>query len=169
MLRYGASFALSDIFFSHFHADHYLGLIGLMLMRVAARWFIYLLERFPRFEVSAYLLVIVIGLKLLADWGFNSDWSFNTHDKNNQVVPTWMGKRLQETQREKWVHGYEHWLAEKWIFKIPPHPPQDVAPGVRVPPHLLDFHTPKRPEFIAFWSLMIICFLIGFSPERKKT
>ena len=30
MLRYGASFALSDIFFSHFHADHYLGLIGLM-------------------------------------------------------------------------------------------------------------------------------------------
>ena len=30
MLRYGASFALSDIFFSHFHADHYLGLIGLV-------------------------------------------------------------------------------------------------------------------------------------------
>lgn len=30
MLRYGASFALSDVFFSHFHADHYLGLIGLV-------------------------------------------------------------------------------------------------------------------------------------------
>jgi len=155
------------------------GLIGLMLMRVAARWFIYLLERFPRFEVSAYLLVIVIGLKLLADWGFNSDWSFNTHDEQNQVVPTWIGKRLQEigvkksfedfeTRREKWVHAYEHWLAEKWIFKIPPHPPQDVAPGVRVPPHLLDFHTPKRPEFIAFWSLMVGCFLIGFWPAKKK-
>jgi predicted tellurium resistance membrane protein TerC len=34
--------------------------------------FIKLLEKFPRFEVSAYLLVIVIGAKLLIDWGFNS-------------------------------------------------------------------------------------------------
>jgi ribonuclease Z len=30
MMRYGASFALSDIFFTHYHADHYLGLIGLV-------------------------------------------------------------------------------------------------------------------------------------------
>ena len=30
MMRYGASFALTDVFFSHFHADHYLGLIGLV-------------------------------------------------------------------------------------------------------------------------------------------
>jgi YkoY family integral membrane protein len=150
------------------------GLIGLMLMRVAARWFIYLLERFPRFEVSAYLLVIVIGFKLLADWGFNSDWSFNM--SNGQ--PTWGGQRLKEfglkrsfedfeTRREKWAHAYEDWLANKWIFKIKPHQPQIVA-GARVPPHLLDFHDPKRPEFIAFWSLMVICFLIGFSPQRKK-
>jgi ribonuclease Z len=29
MMRYGASFGLSDVFFTHFHADHYLGLIGL--------------------------------------------------------------------------------------------------------------------------------------------
>ncbi len=48
------------------------GLLGIMLMRVAAVMFIKLLEKFPRFELSAYLLVIVIGLKLLADWGFNS-------------------------------------------------------------------------------------------------
>jgi YkoY family integral membrane protein len=48
------------------------GLLGIMLMRVAAVMFIRLLEKFPRFELSAYLLVIVIGLKLLADWGFNS-------------------------------------------------------------------------------------------------
>ena len=53
------------------------GIIGLMLMRVAARMFIQLLEQFPRFEMSAYLLVIVIGLKLLADWTVNSDWSFD--------------------------------------------------------------------------------------------
>lgn len=30
MMRYGASFALSEIFFTHFHADHFLGVIGLV-------------------------------------------------------------------------------------------------------------------------------------------
>lgn len=30
MMRYGASFALRDIFFTHFHADHFLGIVGLM-------------------------------------------------------------------------------------------------------------------------------------------
>lgn len=30
MLRYGASFALRDVFFTHFHADHFLGVIGLV-------------------------------------------------------------------------------------------------------------------------------------------
>lgn len=48
------------------------GFIGLMLMRVAAVMFIKLLEKFPRFETSAYLLVIVIGLKLLVDYFANS-------------------------------------------------------------------------------------------------
>jgi predicted tellurium resistance membrane protein TerC len=48
------------------------GMLGVILMRVAAVMFIRLLERFPRFEMAAYLLVIVIGAKLLADWGFNS-------------------------------------------------------------------------------------------------
>ncbi len=48
------------------------GIIGLVLMRVAAVMFIRLLEKFPRFETSAYLLIVVIGLKLLVDWGFNS-------------------------------------------------------------------------------------------------
>jgi len=48
------------------------GVIGIMLMRVAATMFIRLLEKFPRFELAAYLLVIVIGLKLLGDWGFDS-------------------------------------------------------------------------------------------------
>ncbi|MEX0726263.1 MAG: hypothetical protein WEB58_22595 [Planctomycetaceae bacterium] len=48
------------------------GILGVILMRFAAVVFIRLLERFPRFEISAYLLVTVIGLKLVADWGFNS-------------------------------------------------------------------------------------------------
>ena len=48
------------------------GILGVVLMRVAATMFIKLLERFPRFETSAYLLVAVIGGKLLVDWGANS-------------------------------------------------------------------------------------------------
>jgi YkoY family integral membrane protein len=53
------------------------GMMGVILMRFAAVVFIRLLERFPRFETSAYLLVIVIGMKLVLDWQFNkrpADW-----------------------------------------------------------------------------------------------
>jgi hypothetical protein len=35
-------------------------------------------------------------------------------------------------------------------------------------PHLLDFHTPSRPEFIVFWGLMVICFFLGFVPKSKS-
>lgn len=48
------------------------GMMGVILMRFAAVIFIRLLEKFPRFEISAYLLVIIIGLKLCLDWLFNS-------------------------------------------------------------------------------------------------
>jgi predicted tellurium resistance membrane protein TerC len=48
------------------------GILGVVLMRFAAVVFIRLLERFPRFEVTAYWLVLLIGLKLLIDWGFNT-------------------------------------------------------------------------------------------------
>jgi predicted tellurium resistance membrane protein TerC len=48
------------------------GLLGVILMRFAAVIFIRLLERFPRFSSAAYWLVLVIGAKLLIDWGFNS-------------------------------------------------------------------------------------------------
>jgi YkoY family integral membrane protein len=53
------------------------GFIGVVLMRFAAVIFIRLLDRFPRFETAAYLLVTIIGLKLVVDWGFNrppADW-----------------------------------------------------------------------------------------------
>src|SRR5688572_30399968 len=30
MMRYGVAFSLADIFFTHFHADHVIGVIGLM-------------------------------------------------------------------------------------------------------------------------------------------
>jgi YkoY family integral membrane protein len=48
------------------------GLLGVILMRFAAVLFIGLLERFPNFETSAYLLVTVIGAKLLVDWAANT-------------------------------------------------------------------------------------------------
>jgi YkoY family integral membrane protein len=48
------------------------GILGVVLMRFAAVVFIKLLERFPRFESAAYLLVAIIGGKLLLDWGLNT-------------------------------------------------------------------------------------------------
>jgi predicted tellurium resistance membrane protein TerC len=48
------------------------GILGVILMRFAAVIFIRLLEKFPRFETAAYLLVAAIGSKLLLDWGFNT-------------------------------------------------------------------------------------------------
>jgi YkoY family integral membrane protein len=49
------------------------GFLGVILMRFAAALFIKLLDRFPRFELSAYLLVLLIGIKLSMDWYFNPD------------------------------------------------------------------------------------------------
>lgn len=48
------------------------GILGVILMRFAAVIFIKMLERFPRFEATAYWLVLLIGAKLLIDWGFNT-------------------------------------------------------------------------------------------------
>lgn len=44
------------------------GMLGVILMRFAAAVFIKLLERFPRFETAAYLLVTMIGAKLVVDY-----------------------------------------------------------------------------------------------------
>jgi YkoY family integral membrane protein len=150
------------------------GLLGIMLLRVAAGVFIWLLGKFPRFEVSAYLLVMVIGCKLLADWGLNSDWT--------NTAPSF------ERTRQAWTESYEKWLEDKWVFKIQPHghhaqPPAEpvvaepagadhsaepVAPALKTPRHLLDFHDLRRPECMGFWLSMLVCFLSGFIPPRKE-
>ena len=49
------------------------GMLGVFLMRFAAVGFIKIIRRFPRFETTAYLLVGIVGLKLVADWWFNAD------------------------------------------------------------------------------------------------
>jgi YkoY family integral membrane protein len=92
------------------------GMLGVILMRFAAVVFIKLLERFPRFETSAYLLVIVIGLKLCLDWYFN--------------------RRPADLPIGKEFHGP------------------------------LDFHDPTHPAFWTFWTLMLVCFAVGFIPRR---
>lgn len=51
------------------------GFFGVVLMRFAAMIFIRMLERFPRFEIAAYLLVCVIGLKLCIDYVGNRVFS----------------------------------------------------------------------------------------------
>jgi YkoY family integral membrane protein len=164
------------------------GILGLMLMRVAAKVFIQLLERFPRFEVSAYLLVIIIGLKLLADWSVNSDWSFDSPKFLGSRMGAWKERfeDLEVWRRDK-VHEYEDWLRREWPLGLAEHhPPAAPAhseggdhaqePGTRPQldhdplhvPHLLDFHSPRRPEFIIFWALMVICFALGFVPKRQR-
>lgn len=155
------------------------GMIGVILMRYAAALFIRLLERFPRFELSAYLLVIVIGLKLLADWGFNSDWSFNE--------PKWVAARLGgwkqtfegiESRRLSLVQSYDNWLQSRWVFGGAGHsgdehdgqPPPAEDGNVALPhsPHLLNFHSLQWPESMVFWTIMTACFAIGFIPRRKR-
>lgn len=137
------------------------GILGVILMRFAASYFVRLLERFPRFELSAYLLVIVIGLKLLADWAFNSDWSFAGH--------TWLGNwqpwfQSIENSRLAWVEVYENWLVSSWPLGMAEH--AHSAAGLARTPHLLDFHDFRRPECSGFWVIMMACFSLGFFPKK---
>ena len=130
-------------------------LLGMVALRFAAGVVIKLLENFPRFEIAAYLLVLVIGLKLLADWGFNSDWS------------GWSPGF--EKRREHTAESYEDWLSKSWIFRIPLPAPAAPNNGPKLPVHLLDFHDPRRPEFILFWLSMLGALLSGFVPTGKKS
>lgn len=57
------------------------GVIGLVMMRFAATIFIKLLAKFPRFEPTAYILVFIIGAKLIVD-GFHFP-SLDFHDPKN--------------------------------------------------------------------------------------
>ncbi len=150
------------------------GIIGVVLMRFAAAIFIKLLDRFPRFEVSAYLLVVVIGIKLVLDWGCNSDWSF-------KQTP-WLASRLGgwqqsceafENERRAVAESYRLWLENHWplgVAKQVEH--HDAVEGaIKLPPHvphILDFHDFRRPESISFWLLMAVCFGVGFLPSKVK-
>jgi YkoY family integral membrane protein len=136
------------------------GILGVILMRFAASIFVRLLERYPRFEVSAYLLVIVIGLKLLADWAFNSDWSF----RGWNVLGSWQETfSAIESHRRSLTEAYLHWIDTSWFLG---RAAEQHIDGIEHIPHLLDFHDLRRPECIAFWLTMLACFLYGFMPRN---
>jgi YkoY family integral membrane protein len=144
------------------------GILGVVLMRFAATIFIRLLDRFPRFEISAYMLVIVIGLKLVVDWGCNSDWSFNKTPWLAKNLGAWHESFTDfEKQRRLAVENYEGWLHESWPLGFSGHGEQKPGAIERIP-HVLDFHDLRRPETIAFWSLMAISFGVGFIPKRVE-
>jgi predicted tellurium resistance membrane protein TerC len=164
------------------------GILGVVLMRFAAALFIKLLDRFPRFEISAYLLVIVIGLKLVLDWGCNSDWSFRQSTWLRSQLGGWQQACDQfEAERRELAGNYHHWLETHWPLGVAPahdHPTLEAAPEeslasppaveaeakLQLPehvPHLLDFHDLRRPESLTFWALMALCFGLGFLPQRS--
>jgi YkoY family integral membrane protein len=49
------------------------GVMGILMMRFASSGFLKLLRKFPAFETTAYLLVVVVGLKLFVQ-GFQIPW-----------------------------------------------------------------------------------------------
>jgi len=138
------------------------GILGVILMRFAASVFVKLLEKYPRFEVSAYLLVIVIGLKLLADWAFNSNWSFSGWNLSGSLGQ-WFSS-LEESRREL-TENYLEWIDSSWFLG---RAAEQHIDGIEHVPHLLDFHDLRRPECMGFWIVMLLCFLYGFMPRQAK-
>jgi YkoY family integral membrane protein len=66
------------------------GFLGVVVMRFAAVLFIKMLEKFPRFEIAAYLLVVVIGLKLVVDWAFNTPEHHRVDFHSPKYVSFWI-------------------------------------------------------------------------------
>jgi YkoY family integral membrane protein len=52
------------------------GMLGVVLMRFSAAACVKMLKRFPRLETAAYLIVLVVAIKLLIEWQFGSRWNF---------------------------------------------------------------------------------------------
>jgi predicted tellurium resistance membrane protein TerC len=137
------------------------GILGVVLMRFAAAVFVRLLEKYPRFETSAYLLVFVIGMKLLLDWALNSDWSFGNAQWLGSWATFWQGV---EHTRLDWVHAYQQWLDQSWFLG---RAAEQHVEGIKHIPHLLDFHDLRRPECSGFWLIMLASFAYGFLPRRS--
>ncbi|HEY1921324.1 MAG TPA: hypothetical protein VGG44_01055 [Tepidisphaeraceae bacterium] len=67
------------------------GVIGTILMRFAAAGLAGLLERFPRLHRSAYVLILLIGLKLVVDWaGNNPEHPHRIDFQNPARIEMWL-------------------------------------------------------------------------------
>jgi len=90
------------------------GVLGLIMMRFAATLFIKLLDKFPRFEPTAYMLVFIIGIKLIID-GFHLPQVDFHSAKNPAFWVFWISmalcflfgfsKRAEQAQKEHSEHG----------------------------------------------------------------
>lgn len=69
------------------------GILGLIMMRFAASVFIKLLDKYPRFEPTAYLLVFIIGAKLIID-GFHFTFIDFHSPKNPAFWAFWTSMSL---------------------------------------------------------------------------
>jgi predicted tellurium resistance membrane protein TerC len=63
------------------------GMGGVVLMRFAAMIFVRLLEHFPRFEISAYLMVLIIGAKMTLEYFVNPNRHLPNVDFNSPGDP----------------------------------------------------------------------------------
>ena len=53
------------------------GILGIAMMRFTASFFIKLLERYPALKKTAYVLLVIIGLKLIVSiWWHAPEWLF---------------------------------------------------------------------------------------------
>lgn len=80
-----AAVALSNNFWIVFIG----GMMGVLLMRFAATGFLTLLRRFPNFEKTAYLLIAVVGLKLVIG-GFHFE-GFDFHSSSSPAFWVFWG------------------------------------------------------------------------------
>lgn len=84
-----AAVALSNKFWIVFIG----GMMGVVLMRFAASGFLTLLHRFPGFETTAYLLVLIIGGKLTIE-GFRFPWIDFHHASHPSFWVFWISMLL---------------------------------------------------------------------------
>lgn len=83
-----AAVALSNKFWVIFAG----GVIGIIMMRVSSTFFITLLRRFPAFETTAYVMVLIVGLKLTLE-GFHLP-QLDFHSKQSPAFWVFWGALL---------------------------------------------------------------------------
>ncbi len=94
------------------------GVLGIIMMRFAAQLFLKLLKRFPAFESTAYLLVLVIGVKLLIE-GFEFE-NVDFHSSTNPAFWIFWASMIlslasgfRPRKRDRQAKKFEQTMAEE--------------------------------------------------------